>query len=318
MTHIHALARADYLMDHMEPIHRHLPDELRGERLTDPQRSLSHIKHWSKNDVVMVASYIDIAAAGDRNVIYVEHGAGQTYEGAKPDAANYYHGGKHPENVVGYIGPRQSVIDAWGRPGFAAGAPICDDYELFSAERVVAITFHWNGGSPAMVGVPEAGTAFDYYNERMSAIVDTFRRNDWTVVGHRHPRANYLKGYWERLDVPTASASEIRERAQLVVVDNSSFAYEMQYLARDVITLNAPWFRRDVEHGLRFWEHAPGLQVDGPEELLGAIPDLDDIRAHPGMSSFDQNNAVYGKAFNDGLDGFRAATWLTGFVSELT
>lgn len=315
---IHALARADYLMDHMEPIHRQLPDELRGERLTEPNRSAAHIKHWSQSDVVMVASYIDIAAAGDRRVVYVEHGAGQSYQGARGESANYYPGGYHPDNVVAYIGPRQSVIEAWERPGFAAGAPICDDYELFSTERVVAITFHWNGASPAMVGVPEAGTAFDHYEPRMSAIVDTFRRNGWTVLGTRHPRANFLKGFWERLDVPTADAAEIRERAQLICVDNSSFAFEMQYLNRDVITLNAPWFRRDVEHGLRFWEYAPGVQVDNPDELLDLIPQIDDIRANPGMSSLDHNNAIYGHSCSDGSDGLRAATWLTAFASELT
>lgn len=315
MTKVHALARWDHLAEHLHAIHRHLPDGLRGETLTLRNPTLSHTKHWAPNDVVLVAGYPDIAVAGARRVVYVEHGAGQSYQGITNQSDRYYHGGEHPDNVVGYIGPRQDVIDAWGRPGFAAGSPICDPYELFSPERVCAVSMHWNGALPHKVGIPEAGTALQHYLDRLGIIVAELRLNGWEVLGHRHPRFNHLSSVWRNLGVREADAHEVRERAQLLIMDNSSLCFELAYTRRQVVSLNCPEYRRDVEHGLRFWSHVPGVQVDGPEELLDVIPLLDDGRA---FSPLPLTEYVYGKALSDGLDGMRAATWLTGFVGSLT
>ena len=49
---------------------------------------------------------------------------------------------------------------------------------------------------------------------------------------------------------------EVMERSTLYICDNSSTLYEFASTGRPVVVLNAPWFRRDIEHGLRFWEHA--------------------------------------------------------------
>jgi hypothetical protein len=308
------LARWPHLAEHIHAIHRHLDDGLRGETLTVNNPTLSHTKHWGRNDVVLVAGYPDIAAAGPRRVVYVEHGAGQRYEGITNGSDRYYHGGEHPANVVGYIGPRQDVIDAWGRPGFAAGSPICDPYELFSPDRVCAVSFHWNGAPPNMVGVPEAGTAFEHYAARLPAIVAELRLNGWEVLGHRHPRARHLSSVWRRLGVREADAHEVRIRAQLLIADNTSLSFEAAYTRRQVVSLNCPEYRRDVEHGLRFWSHVPGVAVDGPDELLDLIPM---IGGSTGFSPLSLTQYVYGKAYSDGLDGQRSAAWLTGFVSTL-
>ena len=317
---IHALARAEYLMSHIDPIRDHLADEQRGERLVDINRSHAHVKHWAAHDVVLVASYIDIAAAGNRRVIYVEHGAGQTYTGITNQSDRYYPGGEHPDNVIGYIGPRRSVIDAWGRPGVAVGAPICDPYELFSAERTAAITFHWNGSPPNMVGVPEAGTAFRHYQAGMPHVVAALRAEGWNVIGHGHPRRNDLKGYWERLGVEwVEDAADVRRRAQLLIADNTSLMFEMMYLGRDVIALNCPEYRVDVEHGLRFWEMAHQMtQVDNVIELGDLIPEIDNIRNRGSdLCNLSVPERVYGKPLSDGSDGQRAAMWLTGYLGSL-
>lgn len=309
---IHALARHPHLMEHLDAIHRHLPDGLRGERLLDHKPTISHTKHWAPDDIVMVAGFPDVDAAFGRRVAYVEHGAGQRYVGANPAAALHYHGSEHPENVIAYISPRQDVADSWGRPAFAAGSPICDPYQLFAPERVAAITFHWNASAPFRVGVPEAGTAFEHYAGRMADIVSALRDNDWQVIGTRHPQFKSMLGFWDRLGVPEADAHEVRERAQLLIADNTSVLYEMMYLGRDVVALNCPQYRRDVEHGLRFWEWAPAAQVDDPDELLALIPNLDKMIDRGEISTRDMRTTeyVYGKAFSDGLDGLRAATWL--------
>lgn len=315
---IHALARHDYLMSHLEPIHKHLPEALRGERLVDRQFANAHVKHWDADDIVMVAGYLDIAAAQGRPVIYVEHGAGQSYVGAVGESSRYYHGGSHPENVIGYIGPRQEVIDAWGRPGFAAGAPICDPYELFSAERVAAITFHWNGASPNMVGVPEAGTAWEHYVKRLADIVAALHADGWEVLGHQHPRFVHPINHWHRLGIKVADVEEVRTRAQLLIADNTSLMYEMMYCGRDVIALNCPEYRRDVEHGLRFWEHAPRVQVNDADELIDLIPTIGSIRDRSAsLCDWEITGHVYGRMMSDGSDGLRAATWITTFAGSL-
>lgn len=311
---IHALARFPHYMDHLLAIWNNLPDHLLGETLLEPNPTLSHVKHWDDNDLVMVAGYSDIQCAFGRRIVYVEHGAGQKYEGVTAGAERYYHGSEHPDNVIAYLGPRQDVIDSWQRPGYACGAPICDRYQLFSDRPVVAIAFHWNAGAPHRVGVPEAGTAFDAYQAQMSEIIAELHVNNYEVVGTRHPRFNRMRGFWERQGVEEVDAHHVRLHASLLIADNTSLAYEMAYLNRDVITLNCPEYRRDVNHGLRFWDHIPGLQVNDPFELIDVISELD-----TGVAGVDPDicRYVYGKPYSDGRDGWRAAAWLSSFAATL-
>lgn len=311
---VHALARHQHYLDHLLAIWNHLPDDLLGETLLEHKPTLSHVKHWAPDDVVMVAGFPDISCAFGRRVVYVEHGAGQRYEGNR--AASYYHGAEHPENVIAYIGPRQDVIDSWGRPGFAAGSPICDPYQLFAPRRVAVITFHWNAGSPHRTNVPEAGTAFDHFAPKMDDIVAALRANDWEVYGTYHPRFTRMRGFWPARDVVEVSAHEARRDAQLLIADNTSLMYEMLYLARSVIAMNSPHWRRDVEHGLRFWKHAPPVQADDPEQLIDLIYQYDELHNQTtDLSPSDIPSYVYGKPMSDGRDGPRAAMWLSSFLA---
>ena len=100
----------------------------------------------------------------------------------------------------------------------------------------------------------------------------------WTVLGHGHPRIlDQLMPVYEELGIePAYTFEEVLDRASVYCCDNSSTLFEFASLDRPVVVLNPPWYRREVEHGLRFWEAATvgvqvgdqpldiGLRLDGP------------------------------------------------------
>jgi len=297
---IHAAFTVPHYWDHLEAIWKHLPDEIRGSKI----QSVHVRRHSNPDDLVLIAGFGDLKLADDRRVVFVEHGAGQRYVDLDERRQQYY-GGPYPDNVIAYLGPRQSCVDSVGLPGFAICAPVCDPYELMGEERVCAITWHWR----ARRVCPEADTALPHYIEHLGAIVERLRVNGWEVLGHRHPRLRTAMTMWENLDVDEVSVTEVRERAELLISDNTSLAYEMAYLGRRNIVLNAPWYRRDVEHGLRFWSNPAGPMMDDADELLDAIDGYDTL-TFPMVSAYE-------RWMSDGDDGLRAATWLSTFAAGL-
>lgn len=314
---IHSVGLTETPNEHISAIFRHLPPDIQGRHFNPPTRLHARLG-IAPDDVVLAADWLSVLRAGQFKTAYVEHGAAQSY--APPlqhrEAHCYYHPrpgaeNHHPDNVIAYIAPRQDVIDAWGRPGFAAGCPAVDEFELVPSEpRTIAFTFHWMAHRVC----PEATSAFGHYEARLPDIIAKLKADDWTVIGTRHPRFKHLKGYWERLGVEEVGIDDVRRRASTLILDNSSAGFEHAYLLRRTVWLNAPHYRRDVEHGLRFWSHVPGIQVDSPDELLEVLPGLD-----PEVSwdwDPDTIGYVYGKAHSDGHDGLRAASWLCAFLSS--
>jgi len=298
---IHAFGSQPHYRDHIHAVHRHLPGGLRGEWLA----SARDARDLPETDLVMVAGYIDIAHAMGHKVIYVEHGAGQSYVGNR--AAEHYHGSEHPGNVVAYLSPRQEVADSWQRPALAVGAPVCDDYPLVTGNvrPVATISFHWDCHA-----VPETRSALDHYLLGLGRAVRLLREEGYTVLGHHHPKDRRLPRIWDKLQVQQADIGQVRALTDLFIADNTSVSYEMSYLRRRTITMNAPWYRRDVHHGLRFWDAAPGIQVDTIEELEAAI-------RRGGSVDTEAAKAAYGRWCSDGDDGLRAAAWLTAVAPEL-
>lgn len=284
---------------HVQAVHKHLPDELRG-RVTDiPQK-------YQPDDIVLVAGFADIGALPpDQRVVYVEHGAGQAYVNTKHP--QYYHGSLHPENVIGYICPRRAVAEVWGRPAFAAGAPVCDPYPLATENEtpVLVWTHHWDAHQVS----PEARSALSHYGDALASIVSYVRSQGLQFVGHGHPRHPLLRPIWQHLGVEYKPIDWVREHCDILVCDNSSLMYEMAYLCRQVVGLNAPWYRRDIEHGLRFWDWK-GPLMESPLDVLdfdfkGALKSAE-LRG----ASHQNAKAAYDRPFSDGSDGRRAASWL--------
>jgi glycosyltransferase involved in cell wall biosynthesis len=106
----------------------------------------------------------------------------------------------------------------------------------------------------------------------------------------------------------TADSTTFFRDVDVLVCDNSSLMFEMAALGRRVVALNAPWYRRDVTHGLRFWSHIPGPDVDDVDTLartLQRIADRDSIMLDCGRLAARAARAAYGVL--DGSSSTRAA-----------
>lgn len=323
---IHAYASRSWYADHLLPIWHALPDELRGESWSlfrneqwgKPRSNPARNTARSNRDVILVASYQDLTRWPKQPVVYVEHGAGQTYLAAPTSGATLgYPGGLHPPNVIGYVCPSERVASAWrqARPGVAvcvAGCPRLDPWltgARGAAEaRTVAVTFHWD----AKTVCPEARTALPHYRADLARLASIWRDQGFAVLGHGHPRHwTQMKALWDGMGVEAVESSdEILDRAGLLVVDNSSLGFEFAALGRPVVWLNAPWYRRHVHHGLRFWDCVPGHQVDTPDQLAALDLTRFDYWVH---CPPHHPNYVY--THLDGRAANRAAAWLAALVA---
>jgi len=136
------------------------------------------------------------------------------------------------------------------------------------ALTTVAFAFHWNYSEH-----PEGRSAWPHYRYAIEALAADGDRG-YDLLGHAHPRAwEGAKGWYEALGIEaTPELADVFDRADLLISDNSSALYEFASLDRPVVVLNAPWYRREVEHGLRYWSMADvGVQVDEPDELANGI-----------------------------------------------
>jgi hypothetical protein len=130
----------------------------------------------------------------------------------------------------------------------------------------VVTSFHWD-----CKVVAETRWAFPFY---ANAIHRLARNKDINLMGHGHPKAmSRLTGFYKRAGIPVLPTfDEVLDCASVYVCDASSTIYEAAACGIPVVVLNAPYYRRDVEHGLRFWEAANvGPQVDHPGQLQRAI-----------------------------------------------
>jgi hypothetical protein len=306
-------ASESHYYDHLRPIWEMLPEGVRGNVYRDriPRRQVDH--------TTLVAGYKDVATLAHYPVIYVEHGAGQSYEGLDISVQPFYSGGPQHRNVVGFICPNDEVVARWrarypDKPAVAVGCPRLDPWHAKLRgepdERTVAITFHWDA---QMTGVPETTSAFSDYLHDLGEIIVRWRADGWTVLGHNHPRHRPLAEFWKSPDMRglveyVESVDEILDRASVLVADNTSVQAEFLSLGRGVVWLNRTstsghTYRKDRWHGGRFW-HWPmlgGQSVDTPTDLANLdLSNLPPVTGHP-------------YAFADGRASWRAASAVVSF-----
>jgi glycosyltransferase involved in cell wall biosynthesis len=144
------------------------------------------------------------------------------------------------------------------------GSPRLDDLPARQAgpSPVVALAWHWD-----LHLVPETLSALAWYRPALEGLA---RRFD--VIGTGHPRRQDLAALYARLGIAFVSFEEVCRRADVLAFDNTSAGFEFAATGRPVVVLDAPWYRREVRHGLRFWEAADvGVRINRPEHLADAL-----------------------------------------------
>lgn len=294
---IDAYASEVQYFEHLLPVWRGLPDEWRGELLHHPRIvGLPGIAGYPRpRSLTIVASLQDhrsVRAKHGRSV-FLEHGAGQTYVDV---GSGSYAGGPGRHDVALFICPSTRVALLNRRaypttPAVVVGCPKLDTYQRApDREPLAVVSFHAD-----LRANPETSWAFTHYESALwawAAEPDDGLR----LAVHCHPRMRRIVEPWAAArDVEyVADFADVARRAAVYAVDNSSTAYEAAALGIPVLSLNAPWFRRDVSHGLRFWDTIPGLQIDDGWELRGGLeraladpPEARDLRLAAVAAAYD-------------------------------
>lgn len=308
---IDAYASQRHYLDHVRPV----VDELGGRLFVSG--SLERFAVGGRPGLpprgdrgpVLVASYRDevtVRQHSGRPIVLIEHGAGQHYGGTHAAHA----GGPDRDDVVLFLCPNETVAErnraVYPNARIAVvGCPRLDPWHLGRrlfvnhALPIVALAFHWD-----CLIVPEARTAFDHYAPALAGLATSFQGR---LLGHGHPRImGKLAPLYAKAGIEVVwTFDEVLDVADLLLFDVTSAGYEFASTDRPVVALNAPRYRREVHHGLRFWDTIPGLTIDGPGELPDAIeaaladpPELRELRD-------EANRRVY--AARDGKAASRAA-----------
>lgn len=323
-------AREVHFLDHLAPVWRALPAELRGSVYVADLEVAARARYHGLDRVVigwpyrgtrlgpiLAASYGDLRVCSRtrRPVILFEHGAGQSYS----DRHRSYAGGTGRDHVALFIVPNAQAADRNARfypntPNAIVGCPKVDELlalEPPAAEPVVAaVSFHWRCDV-----VPETGTALDDFAPELDRARRTLAAAGVELIGHGHPRilAEASAAYRAAGIAVVDTFAEVAARAHLYAVDNSSTLFEFAALDRPVVVLNARAYRRNVQHGLRFWTEADvGLNAE-PGQLADTI--LAALEDRPEVARSRRAAVARTYPCTDGTSADRAAS---AIVSMLT
>lgn len=230
---------------------------------------------------LLVSAYGDLQISKrktpQRPFIMMEHGVGLTPSEAH---AGYAGGTGMRRQVELFLAPNEFIRAKTNRalpgvPQVVIGTPKLDRWGRNMRIRenhpkpLVCISFHWNGEKVSK----EASNAFMHYRDVLDELA---HQDDFKLIGHGHPKYMWFleKEYEARGIEVVRDFEDVMERADLYVNDCSSTMYEFCVTGKPVVILNAPWFRRDVDLGIRFWKYTDiGPQVDEPEGLIPMIRD---------------------------------------------
>lgn len=273
---IDAYASEPHYLSHVASVWRALPPELRGN-IYSPCRGVldldnskrTNILKLKKNHLTLVASFKDLKYARrmSRQIVLMEHGSGQSYS----NGSNYYVGGRDRACVAATLMPNfqaaaRHTVAHPAIPAYVTGSIRVDELRAATATRLFpVISFHWDCRI-----VPETRTALPHYKSILASIKHEFS----DLQGHGHPRiATLLKQEYTRAGIRfNGMLEDVASNASVYIADNTSSMFEIAALDKPIVVLNAPWYRRDANHGGRFWRWADvGIQVNSPHNLIDAI-----------------------------------------------
>ena len=230
---------------------------------------------WEATGPILAAGYGDARSAlavSSRPVALWNHGSGQTFQGSHPS----YSGGGDRSRIALFLEPGPHAAEATRRSLPAAAVVKCGPAKLdryrnrpkpptVDGRPVVALAWHWR-----CKVAPETQPAIDDWRGEVLRLHATGR---YHLIGHGHPRAwaEYEPWYREHGIEPVRDFAEVLDRAHLLVQDGSSVGYEFAAVTGPVLCLNAGTYRRDVEHGLRFWDAPPGPLLWPGDDLVSAV-----------------------------------------------
>lgn len=281
------LASRSHWLDHLRPTW-----EAAGGRLVVSQKIASHAERRGLSPelhdgapqvsgTVVVASRYDrrlAAEGGAERIIFCQHGNGQSF--IRPEHRGYA-GGPGLDDVALFLATNEHNAAAWRRaypdtPVEIIGCPRLDRLAGREAKPqndppTVCLSFHWD---PKSTGnkLRETWTAWPYYKRTVERLAQA--NTPYRLVGHGHPRiAKKLRPWYRKLGIEwIGDIEDVLDRADLYVNDCSSTLYEFAATDRPVVVLNTRDYRRNREHGLRFWEYADvGVNCNQPQHLDRAI-----------------------------------------------
>lgn len=291
MIKLDFLARRRNYIDHLAPVWNKFPIDRRGYFFIShkdadyavhelgPDGLVIFEEHPPKNsEAILVCSYGDLSKAlsSGGKIITMEHGTGHSFgTSAYPDGKGkreYVDLALVPNEYTAKIvrAARSTKVIVIGTPKMDAVYNSLDfGVDLQSSlpkEPVIAVAFHWGNrySKPA-----ESGSAWEHYKDILPEIAKQYK-----MIGHGHPLAReFYKNEFEKIGVEyVEDFREVIKRAHVYINDLSSTLYEFLVTGKPVIVLNAPWFRRELHWGIRFWDYSDvGINVEEPAELLPAI-----------------------------------------------
>lgn len=292
-------ARRKHYIDHLAPVWNAMPADRRGICYVNDQ-CLDYATEKigagvvpvldlpQGDDPVLVCAYGDMnrASRAGRILINMEHGTGHTFgTPAYPDGR-----GKRDE-IDFFLAPNdytaRKIRSIRMKPVRVVGTPKMDRLLKISQENpndgTVCIAFHWGNKKTKP---PEAGSALEHYR----AVLPILKRQ-YRLIAHGHPLAeDEHRSMFADIGIEyIESFEDVCRRATVYVNDLSSTLYEFMALGKPVILLNAPWFRKDVHHGIRFWDYSDiGLSVENPKDIFQA---LDKTLARPHLLEDEREKA---------------------------
>lgn len=251
-------------------------------------------------DLWICASSSDAELVEPQPVVFVERGVGQTYDAdERTYQSRSFCTGRIPNARLflcpsPWVAQRRQNRHTDSALAICVGSPRMDQWHNLTGmhpgveKGTVAFAFRWNNKK-----IPETRSTFPLLQPHLKALALALRRRGWMPVATAHPRiAKSVRWHTERSGFVWWPSDEVLTGAEVLVADSTSLMYEFAAVDRRIIALNHPEWRRDVDHGLRFWECVPGFQIDDlhPDTIVQVIDSRDgddpDERARCSASVF--------------------------------